>query len=666
MCAIFVSSGIALAVEPQLGTDEQREAGKEIYDKMCAQCHGVKGDGNSVAKDYFMPTPRDFTYGLFKIRTTESGELPSHEDLRTVIKNGMPYTGMPGCPGLSGQELDNVIYYITTLVEDFADPDMLAEPIEIPKAPRFSEESAQMGALIYEENKCADCHGTLGRTDGKSAPTLVNEWNEPIRPADLTKRWTFRGGPSREDIYRTFTTGLNGTPMPSYADLIEEEDRWHLVDFVYSLSRDEPEYATVVIATGIEGEIDLDQGESVFEGAAPAFFPVIGQIVEPGRSFFPAANAIEVRAVYSANEIAMMVSWNDMSAETEGANSPSLKAPRFDPQAEENTLGQRFSDAVAIQTPSQDLSGVGKPYFLFGDPQNSVDIWFADLAQDEGELLVGRGSQSIEPLETIPVRSTYDAGEWRVIFKRNRYPEEGLSFGEDQFIPVAFSIWDGFSAEHGNRRGLTPWNNLYLQPLHSESRVMPIAGFAILTVLIEVALIQMVRIRSRRPGFTFLSWSRAVGKSQKMNVDLGFSLIGGLVATIAMTIFLYLIMPTLSHRPFDIGGLVGQSLDVGWGLGVATHFVLGALVFPLFFVGYFYPRFPGPSWVKGAVWGGLLWLVAEVAVIPIVNGGMFHAGSGGAGAAAGFLVGHLLYGVVLGAVAGSSGPGGEEVGDSAL
>ena len=60
-------------------------------------------------------------------------------------------------------------------------------------------------------------------------------------------------------------------------------------------------------------------------------------------------------------------------------------ATRRDPfaEAEAAPAGQasEFSDAVAIQIPSQVPSGARKPYFLFGDAQNSVDLWFFDLAR---------------------------------------------------------------------------------------------------------------------------------------------------------------------------------------------------------------------------------------------------------------------------------------------
>ena len=81
-----------------------------------------------------------------------------------------------------------------------------------------TNESIELGKKLYEETGCVKCHGNLGRGDGPSAPTLMDDLGHPIRAADLAQSWTFRGGSSREDIFRTMSTGFNGTPMPSFSD----------------------------------------------------------------------------------------------------------------------------------------------------------------------------------------------------------------------------------------------------------------------------------------------------------------------------------------------------------------------------------------------------------------------------------------------------------------
>ena len=86
---------------PDLGTEAQRAAGKQLYARNCAQCHGEKGDGEGYATPHLFPRPRNFTTGKFKVRTTPNGALPTHQDLVNIIRRGMPYTSMPAWPTLS-------------------------------------------------------------------------------------------------------------------------------------------------------------------------------------------------------------------------------------------------------------------------------------------------------------------------------------------------------------------------------------------------------------------------------------------------------------------------------------------------------------------------------------------------------------------------------------
>ena len=229
LCAVSMGSSLAPALSnpvavrveaqgPDVGTEAQRESGKNLYLKNCAQCHGEKGDGAGYATPHLYPRPRDFTTSKFKVRTTPNGALPTHQDLVNIIRRGMPYTSMPAWPDLSDQEVSNLAYFITTFSPDFSNPESAPQPLSFPSAPSTTNESIELGKKLYAETGCLKCHGNLGRGDGPSAPTLTDELGQPIRAANLTQSWTFRGGPSREDIFRTMTTGLNGTPMPSFTD----------------------------------------------------------------------------------------------------------------------------------------------------------------------------------------------------------------------------------------------------------------------------------------------------------------------------------------------------------------------------------------------------------------------------------------------------------------
>ena len=501
-----------------LGNDAQREAGKALYMKLCAQCHGEKGDGEGYATPHLFPRPRNFTTGKFKVRTTPNGALPTHQDLVNIIKVGMPYTSMPPWPELSDDELSNLAYFVKTFSADFASAENVPKPVELPSAPGSSSESIELGKKLYADNGCVRCHGTLGRGDGPSAPTLKDDWGYPIRAANLAQSWTFRGGSSRADIFRTMSTGFNGTPMPSFSDALTPEQRWAIADFIVSLSgEDGPRYSNLVIAKYVQERIDPAKGAASFAAAPVSRFPVVGQIMEPGRAFYPPATSVTVQAIYDAESIAMLVRWHDMSAQKTGKNAPSLPVP---PEEEESSAPapaaaaepqdvfaeaeapaadqpSEFSDAVAVQIPSETPAGARKPYFIFGDDQNAVDLWFFDLAQGNPLQLTGKGSRDIAPKETSDLTgvASYDQGEWSVIFKRPRRPETGVHFTPGEFMPVAFSVWDGSSRERGNKRGLTIWQSLYMEPEVVPSAVGPMVKTALFILALELAVIGWVRSR---------------------------------------------------------------------------------------------------------------------------------------------------------------------------
>ena len=156
-----------------------------------------------------------------------------------------------------------------------------------------------------------------------------------------------------------------------------------------------------------------------------------------------------------------------------------------------------FSDAVAIQIPLQVPAGARKPYFIFGDPQNPVDLWFFDLARQEPLQFTGRGSGELAANDTGDLTgvASYDEGQWSVIFKRPLRPASGAPFVQGTFLPVSFSVWDGFSRERGNRRGLSLWYSVYVEPEVVTSAVGPMVRTALVILVLEIIVIGAVRRR---------------------------------------------------------------------------------------------------------------------------------------------------------------------------
>jgi len=223
----------------RLTSRTELERGRKIYLRACAPCHGVQGDGKGPAALGFDPAPRNFRRGAYKFRTTVSGMLPLDSDLERTVREGVPGTEMPRWKGvLSETDIGAVVQYIKTFYPYFNDPDSLPleeDLIEIPEERPFepSLSSIAAGRKLFVDQDCVKCHGEGGRGDGPQADELVDDWEVPIRPANLTLPY-YKNGKRDQDIYRVFTSALNGTPMPAFDELSEEE-RWQLVDYVQSL-----------------------------------------------------------------------------------------------------------------------------------------------------------------------------------------------------------------------------------------------------------------------------------------------------------------------------------------------------------------------------------------------------------------------------------------------
>jgi len=130
------------------------------------------------------------------------------------------------------------------------------------------------------------------------------------------------------------------------------------------------------------------------------------------------------------------------------------------------------------------------------------------------------------------------------------------------------------------------------------------------------------------------------------------AILGGFVGTLALTFMMYKVAPMMGMMKMDIAGMLGQMLG-GWAMGMVVHFVNGTIIFPLIYVFLLYRLLPGPPVVRGLVWGVVLWLIAQLIVMPIMGAGLFSMKAGGMMAAMASLVGHLVYGSLLGSIAGA-------------
>ncbi len=122
----------------------------------------------------------------------------------------------------------------------------------------------------------------------------------------------------------------------------------------------------------------------------------------------------------------------------------------------------------------------------------------------------------------------------------------------------------------------------------------------------------------------------------------------GLLGTLAMTAVGVYVAPMMGMPAMNpanlLAGVMGGNAILGW----MGHLMIGA-VFAVVYGTLFLNRLPGPQVARGVLFSLIPWLMAQVMVMPMMG---MHLFSGSAALAIGSLIGHMVYGAVVGAVIG--------------
>ena len=518
---------------------EQIEAGKRVYFTKCVWCHGVTGAGDGPGAVRLWPRPRNFNAGTFKIRHTASGQLPLIDlDLLQTVTHGLPGSAMPSWEGiLTEQQRKDVLAFVTTqLVEDRSWQDEEFEELFVLQLDQLTPkpntpESIKRGSELVVEKKCIECHGLEGRGDG-NAFNLKDDWGFSIQPADWHKCWNFRG--SRQDpynvrnIFRTFSTGLNGTPMPSFADNTSVDERWDIANYVNSLCEreqeipapqgtvsedtaqafstapplpidpltDKPKSNFVIPSKFVEGDLPTDEQDERWKLIPRRWLAMGGQITHKPRNFVNRIDDMWVQALYNETHIAFMFRWDDRTKSIQeddvdwdptevnlGDYGVAEQAPQGttfaeDPFHQESIAAKQkdgyavYNDGVAFQFPVkwQELPAPRKPRYFWGDERFAVDLtkWTAD-----GTLGVYEGTgwdQDLTELdfqeEVEVVKAEWANGRWTVIIKRpiKGDYEEVAYLEPGKYIPMVFFAWDGHNGDVGRKMAVSAFYYLVMEP----------------------------------------------------------------------------------------------------------------------------------------------------------------------------------------------------------
>lgn len=473
--------------------------GRNIYLHMCVYCHGRDGNGGGTATDYLYPWPRDFRKGIFKFRSTPTGTLPRDEDLYRTIIHGVPGTSMPAwAEALSPQDT----WALVNLIKSFSDRfrnEAPGESLQL-KPLSSSKKLIAKGKKLFTEHKCADCHGATGQGDGRLAESLMDAWKHAVFVHDITNPNYFKAGHEPKNIFRTISTGLDGTPMGSYAHL-PEEDRWALVHFVRSNFRKgflKAEFETDVMSYNIPYEIDTNPDSPVWKDVRST-----NLVMRPLSARRGAIEIINIASVNNGEVLAVRLKWKDPTKN-------GFMEGRVDV----------FTDGVAVQLALGDVTlhthGHNEPFFGMGNRGKPVNIWHwkAGLeetleASEDSEYSTGGvdmdalifggvmsnpvtklgttqenaveelnsegfGSITPQPREYQNVEGTgvWKDGEWTVVFTRT-FAVSGkwdAVFDKKEPLLVAFAVWDGEKEDRNGRKVVSVWQRLNIMRTPSSAK----------------------------------------------------------------------------------------------------------------------------------------------------------------------------------------------------
>jgi len=191
-----------------------------LYREHCAHCHGITGDGMGPTAAFLNPYPRDYRPGVFKFKSTERSDKPTHADLVRILHNGIAGTSMPSFALLSEVQVDALVEYVKylsmrgetelALVRQFFELDDDAQGrlpetreflvdetltpiaerwkaaadarIAVPEMPAdvdLATSIAKGRELFYgDKANCVKCHGPTALGDGQAND--YDDWNKAI------------------------------------------------------------------------------------------------------------------------------------------------------------------------------------------------------------------------------------------------------------------------------------------------------------------------------------------------------------------------------------------------------------------------------------------------------------------------------------------------------
>ena len=479
-------------------------ATKALFERNCMSCHGEQGKGDGVAAKYLIPRPRDFVTSPYRFAAEWADEYHIVADLERTIRDGVPRSAMPAFGGvLSEKEIAGLANHVFGM----RDPEKVTaavEQVDVGARPPLTIELVNRGKELFTKLACTTCHGETGAGNGTLAMSLVDFQQNPVRPADFTSG-LFKSGQRAEDLVRSILRGVPGTPMVSYEGilLVENEDSdeesyntidaWALAAYIRTLA---PRVSPPGTPSGfnIQALPALDPA-MLNDPVNPAWFGVKAASlrVNPLQTRHDELDHVDIRAVRSTDQIAILVEWNDSTfnpLSDSDDRHPDGMAIMFgleeSPSAVQVTSVESENTQPAINewrwgadkqyqcadgdstTESIDYNLLTAWPLLVLSPQSSTPAsGGAAKVMDGPECAViesnGLVAQSAAQQGAIASAAWID-GVWRVIVTRDLKTDDSadVQFSDDLRIPISISIWNGAEGNRIDAMSVSSWHWLTL------------------------------------------------------------------------------------------------------------------------------------------------------------------------------------------------------------
>jgi len=238
-------------------TGSSLQRGAVVFTQSCRPCHGATGAGDGPASIGLRPPPRNLRLGTYKFAAVAAGQLTTDDDFRRIIRGGLHGTAMLPWD-LPQPQLDDVIQYIKTF-SDRWQTESAGEPITLSADPWTTRADAgiERGKRVYHGMaQCGvACHPAYVtrseifdftaeltkmrveefRADLYAPIAKASDYGFAILPPDFTFN-ILRSGDGVADIARVVASGIGGTAMPTWKNVLPDADLWAMAHYVKSLT----------------------------------------------------------------------------------------------------------------------------------------------------------------------------------------------------------------------------------------------------------------------------------------------------------------------------------------------------------------------------------------------------------------------------------------------